>query len=279
MRNISQAGLAKLAARYGNEPITIIEVDWVDGSTAVYADRTLGDIPGRIIEVGDLDNAVNVNSNSSTASQELAITLDDTDGSLKAIFDAYDIYNVHVRVYQWFQGLDLADKFLVFSGRINTPVTWNERDRTLKVTAVSPLENLEVGFSVEEGSFPYIPSEMIGKAWPMVFGQVADYPALEVNLAVEGVTLDPVGFVTWTGEVVPLYANGTDFDPSTLFGLWKQGQQMNVYQQAADLWQDVDSAKSQQYKNQAQAISNQMANEEFLLNHKEACMRATAHGS
>jgi hypothetical protein len=275
MRNISQAGLAKLAARYGNEPITIIEVDWVDGSTAVYADRTLGDIPGRIIEVGDLDNAVNVNSNSSTASQELAITLDDTDGSLKAIFDAYDIYNVHVRVYQWFQGLDLADKFLVFSGRINTPVTWNERDRTLKVTAVSPLENLEVGFSVEEGSFPYIPSEMIGKAWPMVFGQVADYPALEVNLAVEGVTLDPVGFVTWTGEVVPLYANGTDFDPSTLFGLWKQGQQMNVYQQAADLWQDVDSAKSQQYKNQAQAISNQMANEEFLLNHKEACMRAT----
>ena len=85
------------------------------------------------------------------------LTLDDTDGSLKAIFDAYDIYNVHVRIYQWFQGLDLADKFLVFSGRINTPVTWDERDARL-VTIVSPLENLEVGFLVEEGSFPYIPS-------------------------------------------------------------------------------------------------------------------------
>ncbi|MGD0899709.1 MAG: hypothetical protein ABR915_17900, partial [Thermoguttaceae bacterium] len=65
MRNISQAGLAKLASRYGNEPITIIEVDWVDGSTAGYADRTIGDIPGRIVEVGDLDNAVNVNGNGS----------------------------------------------------------------------------------------------------------------------------------------------------------------------------------------------------------------------
>ena len=42
MRNISEAGLAKLAARCGNEPITIIEVDWVDGTTAVYADRTVG---------------------------------------------------------------------------------------------------------------------------------------------------------------------------------------------------------------------------------------------
>ena len=51
MRNISQAGLAKLASRYGNEPITIIEVDWVDGTTAVYADRDVDNIPGRIIEV------------------------------------------------------------------------------------------------------------------------------------------------------------------------------------------------------------------------------------
>ena len=70
MRNISAAGLAKLAARCGNEPITIIEVDWVDGSTAAYADRTVGSIPGRIVEVGDLDNVVNVSN--SSGSQELS---------------------------------------------------------------------------------------------------------------------------------------------------------------------------------------------------------------
>ena len=67
MRNISEAGLAKLALRYGNEPITIIEVDWVDGSTAVYADRTIGDIPGRIVEVGELDDAVNLSGSSGFA--------------------------------------------------------------------------------------------------------------------------------------------------------------------------------------------------------------------
>ena len=62
MRNISAAGLTKLATRCGNEPITIIKVDWVDGTTAVYADRTVGTIPGRIVEVGDLDNVVNVSN-------------------------------------------------------------------------------------------------------------------------------------------------------------------------------------------------------------------------
>jgi hypothetical protein len=277
MRTISSNGLAKLAAQYGTEPISIVEIDWYKGAaTQSYADRDLPGpppIPGKIVDLGDLDDVLDLAFNGSSA--QVALTLDDTDGSLKAIFDAYDIYNVHVRIYQWFTGLDLSDKFLVFAGRINTPVTWNERDRTLKVTIVSPLENLEVGFSVEEGSFPYIPSEMIGKPWPMVFGEVIDYAALEVNMAIEGVTLDPVGFVTWTGEILPLYANGTDFDPSTLFGLWKQGQQLNVYNQAADLWEDVDPVQYQQYREMAQAISNQMANEEFLLNKKEACMLAT----
>ena len=75
-----------------------------------------------------------------------------------------------MRLYQWFTGLDLSDKFLVFAGRINTPVSWNERDRTVKITVVSQIEDKEIGFSAEEGNFPYIPSDLVGKAWPMVFG-------------------------------------------------------------------------------------------------------------
>ena len=204
MRNISQAGLAKLASRYGNEPITIIEVDWVDGSTAVYADRTIGDIPGRIVEVGNLDNAVNVNGNGSdgqstggsTASQELAITLDDTDGSVKAIFDRQDVHKRPARVYQYFSGLDLADKFLLFSGKINTPISWSERDRTVKFTILSQLEDLEIGFSAEEGQFPYLPSDLVGKTWPMVFGTAVNYQALQINKAVKGTTLAGVGVLS-----------------------------------------------------------------------------------
>ena len=122
MRNISAAGLAKLATRYGNEPITIIEVDWVHGNTAAYADRTVGSIPGRIIEVGDLDDVVNVSGNSD--SQELIVTLDDTDGSIKAMFDAHDIHKRPANLYQYFSGLDITDKFLLFSGKMTSPIAW-----------------------------------------------------------------------------------------------------------------------------------------------------------
>ena len=135
MRNISAAGLAKLAERHGNEPITIVEVDWVKGKATAYADRTVGTIPGRIIEVGDLDDAVNISGNSD--SQELTITLDDTDGSIKAILDSHDVHKRDARVYQYFSGLDISDKFLLFSGKISSPIVWNERDRTVKATILS----------------------------------------------------------------------------------------------------------------------------------------------
>jgi hypothetical protein len=104
MRNISEAGLAKLVEPYGNEPITIVEVDWMnEAAPRFYADRTVASIPGRIITVGAMDNVVNV-SNSSN-SQSLDVTLDDTDGTIKAIFNAHDIHKRNVRVWQYFEGL------------------------------------------------------------------------------------------------------------------------------------------------------------------------------
>ena len=269
MRNISQAGLAKLASRYGNEPITIIEVDWVDGSTAVYADRTIGDIPGRIVEVGDLDNAVNVNGNGSdgqstggsTASQELAITLDDTDGSVKAIFDRQDVHKRPARVYQYFSGLDLADKFLLFSGKINTPVSWSERDRTVKFTILSQLEDLEIGFSAEEGQFPYLPSDLVGKTWPMVFGTAVNYQALQINKAVKGTTLAGVGVLSgmdlWSA--LPDGADDGQFKLSLLMMLI----QINHLKKVKECWAPsfhppVDAKKAASLQKQIDSLQSQV---------------------
>ena len=269
MRNISQAGLAKLASRYGNEPITIIEVDWVDGSTAVYADRTIGDIPGRIVEVGDLDNAVNVNGNGSdgqstggsTASQELAITLDDTDGSVKAIFDSQDVHKRPARVYQYFSGLDLADKFLLFSGKINTPISWSERDRTVKFTILSQLEDLEIGFSAEEGQFPYLPSDLVGKTWPMVFGTAVNYQALQINKAVKGTTLAGVGVLSgmdlWSA--LPDGADDGQFKLSLLLMLI----QINHLKKVKECWAPsfhppVDAKKAASLQKQIDSLQAQV---------------------
>ena len=162
--------------------------------TGVYADKQVGIIPGKIIELSDLDNIVSVSGSSN--SQEITVTLDDSDGSIKSIMDQYDIHKRPVRVYQYFTGLDLADKFLIFSGQINTPISWNERDRTVTISVVSQLEDKEIGFSAEEGQFPYLPADLVGKAWPMVFGKVLNCPALQIKQAIKGTTLTGAGIIS-----------------------------------------------------------------------------------
>ena len=124
MRNISANGLAKLRAKLGSEPICIVEIDWVAGGTQSYASKTIGSIPGKIVELGDLDNAVNLSGHSGSTS--LSVTLDDTDGSIKQLFDTHDPHIVPARVYQYFTGLDLSDRFLLFAGVVTSPISWSD---------------------------------------------------------------------------------------------------------------------------------------------------------
>lgn len=192
MRSISANGLAMLAQRLGTEPINLIEVYWASGPVS-YADKTLPGVKGRILDVSDLDNTINTQTGNS---QSITITLDDTDGSIKEIFNGQDIHQRDVNVYQHFDGLDLTDKFLLFRGKITSPIVWNEGDRTLTLTVVSQLEDKEFGFSAEEGQFPFLPKDLVGKAWPAIFGKCLDVPALQVNQAVSGTTLCGIGILS-----------------------------------------------------------------------------------
>ena len=258
MRSISAAGLAKLAERHGNEPITIMEVDWVPGrAPRSYADRDVDTIPGRIIEVGDLDNVIGVSQNNS--SQSLDVTLDDTDGTIKAIFDGHDVHKRTARVYQWFEGLDLADKFLLFSGKISSPVVWNERDRTVKFTVVSQLEDREIGFSAEEGQFPYLPADLVGKAWPMIFGTVQDCPALQINHAVTGTTLTGVGVIAGSDLYgrFPLYNTGSNEDAGIFASLCQISAQISTLWCAMACWENVDDAKADDMLDQINQLEEQ----------------------
>ena len=195
MRNLSANALTKIGTNLGTEPINIIEIQWVDGGSRVsYSDRDQPLISGRILSLSELDTVIRSDGNGDA--QEISITLSDVDGDLKTIFDTHDIHKRPVWVYQWFEGLDLTDKFLLFTGTINTPVEWNESDRTLSFNVVTKIENVEVGFSAEEGQFPQIPDELIGQPWPLVFGTVLDLPALSINKTVQGTTQEGVGIIS-----------------------------------------------------------------------------------
>lgn len=196
-RNISANALAELAKRFGTEPINIIEIQWAEGGgRAAYSDRQIESIEGRIIEISDLDNVINITEGGS--SQDISVTLDDTDGSIKAVMDTQDIHMRPCWVYQWFEGLDLDDKFLVFKGVVNSPLEWNEGDRTVRFDVLSKLEDVEVGFSIEEGNFTNPPEEVIGKPWPLVFGTVLNVPALRLGSPRRGLLATGTGIRDFT---------------------------------------------------------------------------------
>lgn len=276
MRNLSANALAKIATLHGNEPLAIVEIDWIeDNAPKMYADRDIVSIPGRIVALSDLDNVINVSDNDS--SQELSITLDDTDGTIKAILDTNDIHKRSARVYQWFEGLDLDDRFLLFAGKISSPITWSERDRNVSFSIVSQLEDKEVGFSAEEGDFPWVPNGLIGKTWPMVFGKVQDVPCLQFNKAVTGTTMCGIGIVA-----------GKDFHQAMAYGGNDQalGVQLNqMSAQISHLWSvrsAYDSAygltrfpeyakKTEQLLDQINSIRSQRYNMVYARYKQEIC--------
>jgi hypothetical protein len=191
MRSISPAGLAKLAQSHGTEPISIVAIDWTAGKSQLYADRTVASIPGKILELSEVDDATSLAGNSSTSSA--TVTLDDTDGTIKAILDAHDVHKRPARVYQYFDGLDLSDKFLVFTGVVMTPVVWNERERTVTLSIVSKLEDQECGYTTEQRFSGILPSNVPNSPWPMIFGTVTNNKAARLQTPVSGTTLDAVG--------------------------------------------------------------------------------------
>jgi hypothetical protein len=103
-------------------------------------------------------------------------------------------------VWQWFDGLSLDDKFLVFVGQINSPVEWNEANRTFSFAITNRLEDVEVGFSAEEGEFSNLDEQLVGSAWPLCFGTTINVPCLRAFPYLSGTLARGLGFKDFTLE-------------------------------------------------------------------------------
>lgn len=191
MRDLNANALAKIATAKGIEPVIIVEVDW-HGTSISYADKEVSDIPGKILEITNLDTVININTSSS--SQEISITLIDIDGTIKNIIDNYDVHKRDVQVYQWFEGLSLNDRFLLFKGKINSPITWDEGKRRLSFNVLSNIEDNEIGYSIEEGQNENMPNSVIGKSWPMCFGTTTFSKTLRLTARTKGTLADSLSF-------------------------------------------------------------------------------------
>lgn len=272
MRNISDASLAVLQQETGLEPVLIVKVWWGGTTATKYCDRKFEqeDLVGKLLEISGIEDVVDINAAASSVS--LTVTLDDSEGDIKTIYDKKDIHKLRVQVLQWFSSLPLSEAFVIFEGEISSPILWSEGSRSLKFDVVSKLEDIEVGFSAEEGKFQFIPASIIGKAWPLVFGRVAGVKALPLTEAPSAVLAKGFSIVNddvWQAELDDLntamntaYQNAQDAYQLGLNNAFLAG----AYKQFGSLPDDPDLAL--QYDNAAQqyyAQANQYGAEYFRL--------------
>lgn len=185
------------------EPINILKVYWSDTPT-LYADKTYLDhnVKGKILELSEIEDVKNINE--SVLDLQFAVTLDDNDDEFKTIITHRDITKVKVELFQWFSEVPFSDAFMIFMGQIASPITYSEGARQITFTVLNKLEDREFGFSAEEGEFAYLPPNMVGQAWPIVFGQVASTPLPQIGEPPSVVIADGFGVVNdaaWDAEL------------------------------------------------------------------------------
>jgi len=201
MRTVSSSAQDYMQKQHGCEPMFIIGVQWIkDGPEVLYADQEVEgegeQVRVQVVEISSFDTALKLSGSSD--SQSVSVTLDDVDGSLKSLLDSTDIHNAICNVYQHFKGLPLPHKFLLFKGKVVTPIEWDEGARTFHFDVLTQLDEIEVGFSMEEGHFPRIPEDALGKVWPLVFGSVCNLQAVQVRSPRRGILTQGEGIVDFT---------------------------------------------------------------------------------
>lgn len=201
MRNISPLALSTILQKKGGEPLILLEIFWNGYQSTFYCDRRFQplNVEGKILELGDIEDVVNISGSSNSSA--ISVKLDDTPvppsviGPIKAIYDTCDIHKRKVKVYQWFSEMPISDAFILFVGQINTPIVWSAADRTISFEIVSKIEDAEVGFSVEEGQFPFLPTDLIGQGWPLCFGTCPQVSPLQLEPIPTGTVTDNIGLV------------------------------------------------------------------------------------
>jgi hypothetical protein len=198
MRYVTPQTQALLNQKLGTEVMVLVEVDWVDDTPILYSDQELDGAQPDIVSMGGFDTSMMLSG--STDTQELNVVLNDTEGDLRILYNTNDMHKRPARVYILHKGLPVTQRTLLFRGEVVTPLDWDEAQRTMSFNILSKLDSTQVGFSMEEGDFPNIPEEALGKAWPLVFGQVCHLPAVKVRAPRRGYLESGIGIHDFTLE-------------------------------------------------------------------------------
>lgn len=212
-RTLTGPFTSEIQTAQNTEPVTLVHVLFPSGDK-YYADKVMSlggrDYEEKIIGINDVVSQGKVDTLGSIATGSL--TLDDSDGALKALVDTDILEGADVEVYQWFEGLADGDKLLLIKGKVSSPILWDEGERTLTFSIETPITDDKVGFAPTEADLAGIHPDAVGVPWPICFGNPIRVPAVQVFKAIEGTTRDPETFASADSIYVN---NGRDFPQST----------------------------------------------------------------
>lgn len=201
MRQLTANARSVISQRTGLEPINVIGIAWDGAHYVYYADKDFAGIPGKVLEVGAVDDVQSLSG--SSGSSQVSVTVDDSDGSIRDLLGRFDPQKKPVKILQAFTGMQLADAFTVFFGAMSTPITWSEGERKFSFEAVSRVEaggmglflgtSGEVGFSPEECQFADVSPQLWGKTWPLAFGDTVYVPCVKSFQRSRGATATGFG--------------------------------------------------------------------------------------
>ena len=170
----------------GVESVLIIEVFWGGGSAYLYADKDItapiGTASGKILQANVISKTGQIGQ--SGVSKTMSVTLDDTDGKFKVIYDTTRIEGSVCNVYQYIIQ-DTPTQRLLMTGVISSDIKWLEGERALSFSIEGGTNRAglsgEIGYAPEENAFVGLNPSAIGRNWPVVCGTAVKVPAVRIE--------------------------------------------------------------------------------------------------
>ena len=161
---------------------------------------------------------------------------------------------------------------MTFVGLINSPVSWSERDRTVKITVLSQIEDLECGFSAEEGNFPLHPGRPGGQGVAAGFRFGLRLPgAVHWGPPWRAPCCKGSGSSPSTARIRPSMVPSRPMTPRVWRSLPRRPSTRAFCSACLSVGICADAATSQKYLNQANAIYAQIGQQEAGMVRAAAC--------
>lgn len=166
----------------GKHPYHRIQITWGGVYVRSYTDRkVINNKPG-VLTVGTISQSLGQDNSANFGS--CSISLDDTDGDIKNLFNIRLLEGSRARIYLCFT--EGGNDMLLMKGKVSS-LQWREGTRTVDFNIETDASSQTVGYSLtEENQIENQDPLALDKVWPLCFGTPMHVPAVRVKRRLRG---------------------------------------------------------------------------------------------